>query len=302
MGQGPDTANLTFAQLVRPRYKGYEWSVTAFKETPSARTNLTIAFSRTAAERTQTQSSTFGWTLGRNALRTDSNLKPSSLATGKGMGEYGRISMKLAGASQFARVRDPEGCTGEIAFRIGTFRGAFRFDANDEYFGQIRFPRSRVLLYRARNLHCREQGGSGGSACPDDLWLSAVDAERGIAVGAFRTEEGKVDQSVLVVGSSGGTRTAHRISVTTATPEAFEASDDLTTASLDGDAAGPWLSGDLSYLSPLPAAPGEDPDCGPYESSSGVVTGDYTAHFDSLGPVTPASATGIPATLRREAP
>ena len=291
-------SNLMFAQLVRPRHKGYDWNVVAFKQRPSARTNLTISFRRTEAEETQTQTSTFGWTLPKGALRMDRDLKPSSVDSARAMGNNGRISMKLSGDSQFVRLRNPENCTGSLSYRVGTFRGAFRFDARDEYFGKISFRRSPVALYRAEDLEC--SGAADPPPCPDDLSLSAIDAETGVAIGAFRTDEGKVDQSVVVIGSSGKARTSHRIDVTVAVPEAFQASDDLTTASLDGDVAGPWLSGDLSYIAPPPAAPGEDPDCGAYESSSGVATGDYTAHFDSIGAITPAS-TGLSATLRREA-
>ncbi|MDQ3915350.1 MAG: hypothetical protein M3323_08495 [Actinomycetota bacterium] len=293
-----DTANLMLAQFVRPRHKGYDWTVLAFKQNASARTNLSISFARTTVEGTQTQTSTFGWTLPKGALRMDRDLKPSSLSTGRGMGSNGRISMRLSGESQFVRARDPANCSGSVSYRAGWFRGTFRFDARDEYFGKIRFPRTRVVLYRANNLRC--EGQPGQAPCPDHLSFSAIDADTGVGVGAFKTDEGKVDQSVLVVGSSGKARTAHRISVTVATPAAFEASDDLTTASVDGDVAAPLLSGDLDYLAPPPAAPGAD-DCGGYQSTSGIATGDYTAHFDSIGPVTPASA-GITATLRREDP
>ncbi|MFN2588975.1 MAG: hypothetical protein ABR613_12780 [Actinomycetota bacterium] len=294
-----DTADLMFAQLVRPRYKGYAWSVTAFKQNPSARTNLSISFARSAAEETQIQTSAFGWTLPKGALRMDRDLKPASLATGKSMGTNGRIAMRLAGSGRFARARNPAGCTGSISFRVGWFRGTFRFHARDRYFRRISFQRTRVVLYRAENLRC---GGEPASTwCPDHLWLAAVEPESGVAVEAFKTEEGKVDQRVVVAGSSGDARTTHHISVETAVPDAFVASDDLTSASVDGDVAGPWLSGDLSYLAPPPPAPGEDPDCGLHRVTSGVVTGDYTAHFDSIGPVAPAS-TGITATLRREGP
>ena len=296
--QQAGSANMMLAQLSPPRHKGYQWIVSAFKEGPSARTNLSITFLKTAAEGTQTQESTFGWTLPKGALKMDSNLKPASVTTRDGMGVNGRISMKLGGASQFVRAHDPSGCTGSISYRVGSFRGTFRFNAKDRHFGVIRFARTRVFLYRAHDLRC---GGDGTAPppCPENLWLSAVDEEAGIAVAAFRTDEGKVDQSVLAVGTSGDARTSHRIAVTVAVPDAFQASDDLTSASVDGDVAGPWLSGDLSYLAPPPATPGTDEDCGGYESTSGVVTGDYTAHFDSIGPVTPASA-GTPATLRRE--
>ncbi|HEV2757461.1 MAG TPA: hypothetical protein VG318_16980 [Actinomycetota bacterium] len=292
-----DTRNLMLAQFTRPRHKGYGWSVVAFKENASARTNLTISFVRSTVEDTQTQTSRFGWTLPKGALRMGPKLKPSSLVTGKGMGSNGRIALKLAGASQFVRLRNPGDCSGTISYREGFFRGTFRFDARDDYFGKITFPRTRVALYRADDLDCPEPQAGAGS-CPPHLSLSAVDAESGVAVGAFKTLEGKVDQSVLVVGSSGKAKTAHRISVTVAAPESFDASDDMTTAHLDGDAGAPLLTGDLDYLAPPPPTPATD-DCGAYQTTSGLATGDYTAHFDSIGPVTPAT-TGVEATLRRE--
>lgn len=296
--QQRDTSDMMLVQFSPRHHKGYGWSVVAFKQNASARTNLTISFDRSAVEGTQRQESRFGWTLSKRALRMDRDLKPSSLVTGKGMGSNGRISMKLSGRSRFVRLRNPGDCTGSISYRAGRFKGTFRFDARDEHFGKISFPRTQVALYRAENLRCPVPPGA--PPCPADLSLSAVDAEAGVAVGAFETPEGKVDQTVLVVGSSGKARTAHRISVTVAAPEAFEAADDLSTARLDGDFASPLLSGDLDYVAPLPAAPDAD-DCGAYESTTGLVTGDYTAHFDSIGPVTPAS-TGLSATLRREDP
>jgi hypothetical protein len=296
--QQPDTENLMLAQFSPRRHKGYAASILAFKEKPSARTRLTVSFNRSTLEGTQTQSSTFGWTLPKRALRMGRDLNPSSLRTGRAMGGNGRISMKLSGRSRFVRLRNPGDCTGSISYRAGRFDGTFRLDARDEHFGKMRFARTRVGLYRADDLRCPPEPGA--PPCPSGLSLSAVDAESGVAVGAFRTPEGRVDQSVVVVGSSGRAKTTHLISVTIAAPDAFEASDDLTTASIDGDAAAPLLTGDLDYIAPPPAAEAED-DCGTYRSTAGLATGDYTAHFDSIGSISPASP-GLEATLRREDP
>lgn len=293
-------SNLMQAELLRPPYKGYESRVSVFKRSPAARTSLIIAFSRSEVEGTHSQTSSFRWTLPKGALRMDDDLKPASIRTGKAMGVNGRIALKLVGSRQYVRGT-PEGCTGTIAYRLATLQGSFKFDARDEHFKVMRFARTHVVLYRAHDLRCNQPPPPTGSSCPPDMSLTALDPETGVAVGAFRTAEGKVDQTVVVSGTSGRAKTAHRISVTVAVPEAFEASDDLTSASVDGDVAGPWLSGDLSYIAPPPAVPVEDADCGPYESTSGLATGDYTARFDSIGPVTPAS-TGMAATLRRAAP
>jgi hypothetical protein len=291
-------SNLMFAQLLTGRYKGYEWSVTAYKGNPSARTFLTIHFRQTAASGTQQRDSSFSWTLPRRALRMDADLRPASLVTRRAMGSNGRISMELTRPGRYFRARAPEGCRGSISYRVGTFSGRFAVHLRDRYFQKIRLRRAEVFLYREHDLRC-EPSPEPPPFCPDHLSLAASDEEAGVAIGAFRTEEGKVDQRVVVAGTSGDADARHSIHVTLALPEAFEASDDLTSASVDGDPAGPWLSGDLSYIAPPPPAEGDDEDCGPYRSSSGIVTGDFTAHFDPIGPITPAS-TGLPATLRRE--
>lgn len=296
--QGANPSNVSFVSLETPAHRGYAWSTIAYKARPSARTRVAFTFHRSAVEDTQFQSSDFSWTLPRRALRMSRRLKPASLDTGKAMGRNGAIAMKLRGRSQYARLT-PEGCTGWVEYRVGRLRGRLRVHLRDDFFGRVALRRVRVLLYREHDLRCPPPPTV--PPCPDDLWLSARDPEAGVAIGVFRTEEGRVDQRVAVAGKSGKADAVHRISVQIGVPEAFQASDDLTSATVDGDAAGPWLSGDLSYLAPPPAAESVDEDCGPHRATSGVVTGDFTAHFDSIGPVTPAP-TGLGATLRREGP
>jgi hypothetical protein len=289
-------SNAMFAQLVTKPHKGYQWMVVAFKPSPSSKTLLAIRFARTRARGTQMQSSEFRWTLPRGALKMDADLRPASLVTRKSMGNNGSIAMKLAKAGRYVRFPAEEPCRGSISFRISRFKGRFRFNARDRYFKRIDFRGGEAFLYREHGYECPVEPAP--PACPQDLSLSATDAEAGVAIGAFKTPEGKVDQTVVVARKSGKADSLHMISVMIAVPEAFEASEDMTTASLDGDAAGPWLSGDLSYVG-APGAEATDEECGLYRTSSGLATGDYTAHFDSIGPVTPAT-TGLPATLRRE--
>lgn len=292
-------SNLMLAQIMTRPYKGYRWSVVAYKANPSARTFLGIAFARSAAQQTQLQISQFSWALPSRALRMDANLRPASLMTRDGMGTNGSISMKLSEPGKFARVPAPDDCSGSISVRVARFDGPFRFHARDRYFKRIRFGGARVVLYREHDLRCEGDAQPGPPSCPEHLSLDGTDADAGVAVGASKTVEGKVDQVVVVTGKSGDADALHVISVTVAVPEAFEASEDMTSAHVDGDAAGPWLSGDLSYVAPPPGTADTSEECGPYRSSSGLATGDYTAHFDSLGPVAPAS-TGLAATLRRE--
>ena len=288
-------SNLMLAQLITPRHKGYLSAIVAMKARPSAKTLLAVAFSRSAAQDTQVQSSMFAWTLGPRALRVGPRLKPASLTTGEGMGTNGSISLRLTEAGKYARTPLRGDCSGAVSFRVGRFTGRVRFHARDQYFKRLDLNRARVLLYREHDLKCTYP--PPGPYCLPELSFDAVDEGAGVAVGAFRTMQGRVDQQVVVVGKSGDAIATHLIGVQLAVPEAFEASEDLTSASIDGDAAGPWLSGDLSYVAP-PGTDATSEECGPYRESSGVITGNYTAHFDSIGAVSPAQ--GLAATLRRE--
>lgn len=290
-------SNVMLATTFIRRHKDYEWGLTAVKASPAAKTRLEIGFGRTAAQDTQLQASRFSWTLRPGALRMDSNLKPASLTTGDGMGSNGSISMKLAEPGRFFRVQ-PEGCSGAVTYRVARFGGRFRFNARDRYFKKLDLNRARVFLWRERDLRCDHQEAPPGPPYCPELTFGMVDESNGVTVGASRTTQGLVDQLVVVTGTSGDADTQHVISVGLAVPDAFSASDDGASASIDGDAGGPWLSGDLSYVAP-PGTDSTDEDCGAYRESSGLATGDYTAHFDSIGPVTPAT-TGLAATLRRD--
>jgi hypothetical protein len=292
-------SNLMFAQITQKRHKGYGWTATAFKAGPSADTVLTVQFGRVQAQKTQAQISAFTWTLPARALQMDpADLKPASLDTRNGMGSNGRISMKLSDPGVYGRFPNQTGCSGSISVRVGSVSGRFRLHARDLYFKRLELNRAKIVMYRERDFRCDQSGEPPPPECVPYLQFDALDEEAAVAVGAFKSVQGRVDQIVSVARKSGDADAVHTISVTIAAPESFEASEDLTTAAIDGDAAGPWLSGDLNYVAP-PATEAVDESCGPYQSSSGIATGDFTAHFDSIGPVTPAS-TGMAATLRRE--
>lgn len=295
--QSDGGSNALFAQILAPKVKGYRWTIDAYKESPSSRTILTFLFARTAAHETQQQTTRFTWQLPSRALKMDSDLKPASLVTGKSMGGNGSIDMRLTRSEAYGRLPAAEGCSGSLSFRAGRFGGRLRFNARDQFFKRISMQGARVLLYRAHDYECTGAGESP-PPCPYELSMYAVQEDLGAFVGAFKTPEGRVDQGVQVRRKMGTADTVHTITVSVAVPESFEASEDLTSASVDGDAAGPWLSGDLDYVGPL-SSEGVDQGCGPYETSGGVATGDYTAHFDSIGPVTPGT-TGMPTSLWKD--
>lgn len=298
--QAPDArggSNQMFVQLVPPAFKAYHWSVLAYKKNPGAKTSLTIAFFRTGARGTQSQTSEFRWELPRGAMKMASDLKPVSLDTGRGMGSNGFVDMKLTHTERYMRFPAEKGCSGAVSFRIGRFGGRFRFDARDEYFKRISMQGVQVLVYREHDYRCGSPPQQQPPPCEHDLEFEAVDPDAGLVVRVEKTPEGRVDQRLVAFRELDTGSAVHAISASIAVPESFEASDDLSSASVDGDAAGPWLSGDLSYVAP-PATEGEPDDCGPNQASSGLATGDYTGHFDSLGDVTVA-ATGLSATLRR---
>ncbi|HYP23364.1 MAG TPA: hypothetical protein VEV43_07315 [Actinomycetota bacterium] len=289
-------SNQMFIQLVPPGYKGYRWTVLAYKKNPRAKTSLVLGFIRTGAQDTQSQRSEFRWELPRGAMRMASDLRPVSLDTRRGMGNNGFVDMKLTHTERYMRFPAQKGCRGAVSFRVGRFGGRFRFNARDEYFKRISMQGVQVLVYREHDYRCGSPPQQP-PPCEYDLELEAPDPDAGLVVQAKKTPEGRVDQRAVAFRALDTGLAVHVINASIAVPEAFEASEDLTSASVDGDAAGPWLSGDLSYVGP-PATEGEVDDCGANQASSGIATGDYTAHFDSIGDVTVA-ATGLSATVRR---
>lgn len=297
LAQAGENPNEVFVQLTPPDFKRYGWGVLAYKKSPRAKTIFTITFGRSAARDTQSQTSEFRWDLPRKAMRVSSDLKRASIDTRRGMGNNGFVDMRLTQTEGFIRAPAGEGCTGAVSIRVGRFGGRFRFNARDQYFKRISMRGVPGFVIREHDYRCGRPPTTQPAPCPYDLELEAVDEETGVALTASKTTEGRVDQRFVVVRALDTGTAIHQIFVSLAVPEAFEASDDLTTASVDGDAAGPWLSGDLSYLGP-PGTDAEDEGCGPQQTSTGLATGDYSAHFDSIGDVTPAS-TGMPATVRR---
>ncbi|MDQ4125670.1 MAG: hypothetical protein M3134_08735 [Actinomycetota bacterium] len=293
---GGDT-NEMFVQFAPPQTKRYGWSVLAYKRSPRSRTVLAITFGRTRARGTQTQSSEFRWELPRGAMATARDLKPASVDTRRGMGNNGFIDMRLTHTEGYLRAPAEQGCTGAVSIRFGRFGGRFRFNARDQYFKRIAMRGVPGIVYREHDYRCVDE--TPPPACFYDLELEAFDEESGVLVAASKTTEGRVDQRFVAVRPLDTGTATHSIFVTLAVPEAFEASDDLTSASVDGDLAEPWLTGDLSYVGP-PGSETEGDECGPQQASSGLVTGDYAAHFDSIGDVT-LPATGMGATLQRRA-
>lgn len=291
---GGDT-NEMFVQLAPPEMKRYGWGVLAYKSSPRSRTVLTITFGRTRARDTQVQTSEFRWELPRGAMSAARDLKPASLDTRRAMGNNGFVDMRLTHTEGYLRAPAEEGCTGAVSIRFGRFGGRFRFNARDRYFKRISMRGVPGFVYREHDYRCAEEARP--APCLDGLELEAADEEAGVAVTAWKTTEGRVDQRLVAVRALDTGTATHSIFATLAVPEAFEASEDLTTASVDGDPAEPWLTGDLSYVGP-PGSEAESEGCGTQQTSSGLVTGDYAAHFDSIGEVT-LPTTGMSATLRR---
>src|SRR3712207_8077271 len=68
----PRSTLFPYTTLFRSRY---EWTIDAYKESPSSRTDLTFRFSRTAARGTQQQTSRFTWQLPRRSEEHTSELQ-----------------------------------------------------------------------------------------------------------------------------------------------------------------------------------------------------------------------------------
>ena len=295
--QDGSSSNVMLVQAALPPQKGYARTLLVLKEGSKKKTQMAIQMSKTRTQGTQVQTHSFSWTLPSGALQMAPDLKPTSIDTRKSMGASGRVTMRLTSPTRLVRGTAPE-CSGNVSFRRGLLVGGLRFDARDDFFGRTELGRLEAVVMKANDFRCADDEVVTPPDCPEHLLLGAYNQESGLSIAVSKSSDGAVVQTVEALGSSGTASTVHAVQIELADPESFIVADDLTTASVDADAAAsPWLSGDLEYVG-TPATADEDPDCGPYDSSSGVVTGDFTAHFDSFGDAAPPT-TGLSATLRR---
>lgn len=207
------------------------------------------------------------------------------LDTKDALGKYGTIVLTFAGASS---NQLPAGCEGSSVSTLkGTLSGrpgkpGLKLKLDDTFFGTVERRSLPAFALSANGVTC----GTTDTDPAKGLVLSGtalVDDEI-LSFSATKGEDGKVLQDFGVVEPSARTAPAainHSAHVLT-DGSTVVAADDLSSATVT--AAGPFVSGTVSYAAVTPIADG---------GTTGLLTGQVTATFDSIG----ARSVGATATI-----
>lgn len=203
-------------------------------------------------------------------------------ATIKGsLGKYGRVdaTLKAGGPSKGAL---PKGCTGTAGTqRSGTVTGKSSFSLDTTFFKTIKPKAMKGQILTGGDITC----GPGTPDSASGLTLSLPgDGAAGSTMVTVSKSGGKVSQMAMNTEDQAATAPAtvfHMIMATTGA-SGLDAAADLSTAS--APAAGPFLSGTLSFAGEPAGA----------TMAAGTASGDFTAKFDLIAPYTvPAGATAM---------
>jgi hypothetical protein len=195
-------------------------------------------------------------------------------ATIKGnLGRYGKLNARVV-APVKAKGTVPAGCTGKPgSTRKGKLTGA-KLVLDSSFFRKFAPKSMKAMIVRSGKLNCSGDGNGGnGGGTPSGLMLmSTVDGPDGQLMVNVVKSAGKVTQQVTRMDAAAATAPAtvfHMISAT-AGAAGLDAAADLSSAT--AAAAGPFLSGTLSFAGEAMGT-----------MAAGAVSGDFTARFDSIG-------------------
>jgi hypothetical protein len=194
-----------------------------------------------------------------------------------GLGRYGKINatIKTGGA---AKGSLPKGCTGSAGtIRKGTLTGTTKLALDTTFFKTQAPKKLKAQILLGGKVTC------GGTAQPDatkGLMLSVPgDGAAGSTMLSVSKVDGKVTQMAMNTEDQAATAPAsvfHMIMAQTGAA-GLDAAADYTTAK--APAAGPFLSGTLSFAGEAAGA----------TMATGTVSGDFTAKFDVIPAYTPAA-------------
>ncbi|MCW2985552.1 MAG: hypothetical protein JWR63_3122 [Conexibacter sp.] len=200
-------------------------------------------------------------------------------ATIKGsLGRYGRIDA-VVDAGPAAKGSVPKGCTGSGATtRSGRLTGTARLALDTTFFKTLAPKALKAQILTGSTISCGAQQPAAAGA--KGLMLSVPgDGAPGSTMVTVARSGGKVTQMVMNTEDGAATAPAsvfHMILAQTGAP-GLDAAPDLSTA--HAPAAGPFLSGTLSFAGEPAGA----------TMATGTVSGDFTAKFDVIGPFRPAA-------------
>jgi hypothetical protein len=206
-----------------------------------------------------------------------------SKATIKGsMGRYGTVSLKL-NASKKTRGVVPKGCTGKLgASRSGIAAGKLKLVADTTYFRTIAAKRLKAFIPGSGNIKCdgNGAGGSGGGTSHSVMLMNTADTAKGsLSLTIMKTDSSGVLQMVTLSEPSTPQASVLHMIMARAGASGLQVAGDLSSAT--AVATTPFLAGSLKFA-------GESMGT----MSSGSITGDFAAKFDSIGTLGVQSADG----------
>ncbi|HWH92355.1 MAG TPA: hypothetical protein VNT03_00720 [Baekduia sp.] len=247
--------------------KGYDITLSATDG--GASDSFAIAATKTNGASTQMHS----WSFGSGVAVTVKGGK----ATIKGsLGRYGAIKATIqAGAAGKGFV--PKGCTGTPgSTRVGKLTGSTKLVLDTTFFKTLKPKALKAQVLTGGSLTCA--GGAQPQQGRGLMLTHSADGADGQLMLSIVKDGGKVTQMAMRTDTPSATAPASVFHMITATAGAsgLNAAADLSTAT--AAAAGPFLSGTLSF-SGTPSG----------TMASGTLAGDFTAKFDSIPAFAPAA-------------
>lgn len=298
--QGPAggaKATTTFSIATSPvSVHGYGMSLFVTATEGAKTASLTITFSVTAPkQRHPTQSHSYSFTLPAGALDVSVGLARASIDTGTGMAKQGAITMAMKKLGPIQTSTDDCGTT---KTRTGTLAGSFKLVADTTFFHTVKQSSLPATLTKHVSAPCSQPA----TPCTPGTTLTSSNAERNMFLSANRTSSNGGGPAVSEVLSYVQNATAsapatisHLIQVSGAPKAALSPSADLTSATLNGSVAKPYLTGSVAFTGSTTSAA-----CSKTLNriiSTGTVTGKLVAHFDSVGDRGFTAGKKVPATL-----
>jgi hypothetical protein len=240
---------------------------------------LTIELSRTLGIATQQHDYTFKLP----ALDCSTTLSfCNPVRTRHLMGAYGQLALRFVPQGpRIARPVDFPSCTGQKGVRRGALVGWMWFKPHNPalpgYRGKLRLRAlaTSETIYSCKPFTphptCHETGLTGWNT-PTTAWVS-------FGEGSVRT--GDVDFSAKA--KTGWAVVAHNLVYNLLPSNVMTVAPDLSTATVDGTPL-PFLTGSLKFVSDGKPPLTQASSCGTGTYTSGLVSGDLTAHFDGLAP------------------
>jgi hypothetical protein len=258
--------------------KNYKMTVSGYDGKSSD--SVSVIFSRKSGTAMQMHSYSFSSGV---TVKVAGNLGTASI---KGsLGRFGAVNLKLSGVGGLRSYAPPAGCTGTRSKgRAGTLKGSLRLVADSTYVRTVTARSLKAQTFKSGAIEC------GGTSNPRDtagVTLSSTTTDDGLlSVSAQKLASGGTSQTVMRMEDSTKTAPASIMHLISVPGGSLDVAPDLTSASLKGASA--FLTGTASFTA-------EDAFG---TTAMGKLGGDYTARFDSIGPIA-IGAAGPDATLIR---